>query len=400
MFLVPAEFESLKQKNVLHMVLERDEGGFFERVVTVHPFTRKRQVIRLNDVHQVCELGGIGPGPWLWRQVRLGGHFLGVVREIVRLVDSQRIDIIRSTDPYWMGIIGICVRLLRPDVKTCVSIHAEYDNRYSLDGAQGAPVIFGSRRIAKRLERFVLSHTALVLPIRDSLRQYAIANGARADATCVIPHGINFGDFVHAESCDVRERYGLDRNAQILSFVGRLSKENYVDDILELARRLAQKRSDFSIVMAGGGPEEDRLRWLVSADGDLKQFVRMIGFRPREEVATLRQASAVSLCLMGGFSLIEACAAASPVVAYDVEWHAELVRNGKTGFLVPTNDIDFLTESVDFILSDREKARLMGAEARQLAKKYHSLESASKTKVAHYSQLLGSGPKRHSPPSV
>ncbi len=396
MFLVSAEFESLARKNVVHMVLDRDEGGFFERVVTVHPFTRKHQVIRLNDVHQVYELGGIKPGRWLRRQLRLSIHLLGVVRETIQLVDNQRIDIIRATDPYWMGFIGYCVRMLRPNVKTCVSIHAEYDNRHSLDGAQGAPVVFGSRRIAKMLERFVLSHTPLILPIRDSLRDYAIANGARADSTRVIPHGINFDDFRHAVSYDVRDRYGLDRNVQIVSFVGRLSRENYVDDVLELARRLAKNRSDFIIVLAGGGTEENRLRALVSEDERLKRFIRMVGFIPREEVTALRQASAISLCLMGGFSLIEACAAASAVVAYDVEWHAELVHDGKTGFLVPTKDIDVLTERVDFLLSDQEKTQFMGQEARQLAKKLHSLEATSKTKVAHYAHLLESELKRRS----
>jgi len=47
--------------------------------------------------------------------------------------------------------------------------------------------------------------------------------------------------------------------------------------------------------------------------------------------------------LWGGFSLIEAGAAGNPMIAYDVEWHYELVENHVTGFLVTENNIDMIS---------------------------------------------------------
>jgi hypothetical protein len=58
---------------------------------------------------------------------------------------------------------------------------------------------------------------------------------------------------------------------------------------------------------------------------NLQKLIRIIGFQSRDFVISLRKESALALCLMGGFSLIEACAAARPVIAYAVEWHLELV---------------------------------------------------------------------------
>jgi len=116
----------------------------------------------------------------------------------------------------------------------------------------------------------------------------------------------------------------------------------------------------------------------------------MVGFRSREVVAAVRQASAVSLCLMGGFSLIEACAASSPVVSYDVEWHHELVHEGETGFLVPEHDVDRLKTAVERLLDDPVLGRTLGQAARVLALSRHDVAMTTAIKRQCYLDLLKS----------
>ena len=57
LFIVPAEYEALRVKSVEHMILERDEKGFFNKVITVHPVCSKTRSIILNDSHEVYEIG-------------------------------------------------------------------------------------------------------------------------------------------------------------------------------------------------------------------------------------------------------------------------------------------------------------------------------------------------------
>ncbi len=152
--------------------------------------------------------------------------------------------------------------------------------------------------------------------------------------------------------------------------------------------------------MAGGGAEKDRLKKLVANDKDLNRVIRLVGFQSREVCLDLRRASAVSLCLMAGFSLIEACAAGHPVVAYDVEWHSELVKNDETGFLVREHDIDGLVKSVSYLLDNPEKALQMGENAQAFAFDRHDINKTSAIKRQYYQELLKGKPadkSKHNP---
>jgi glycosyltransferase involved in cell wall biosynthesis len=174
----------------------------------------------------------------------------------------------------------------------------------------------------------------------------------------------------------------------IVSFVGRISRENYIDDVLAAARIVAERTDHPLVVIAGGGPEDERIRSLVAADPVLAKSVRFVGFQPRPVIAALRQASTVALCPMGGFSLIEACAAGTPIVAYDVEWHRELVIEGETGYLVPEGSATGLADAVSRLLDNREAARGMGLRGRALAVSRHSLDRAIEIKRQAYRTVI------------
>ena len=100
----------------------------------------------------------------------------------------------------------------------------------------------------------------------------------------------------------------------------------------------------------------------------------------------------VSLCLMGGFSLIEACAAASAVVSYDVEWHRELIHDDETGVLLPEHDVDRLVTAVSALLDEPERRARLGAAARNLALSRHDVQQTMAIKQRCYAELLGLDP--------
>ena len=130
---------------------------------------------------------------------------------------------------------------------------------------------------------------------------------------------------------------------------------------------------------------------MVAAQPILSAVVRLAGPQTRDVVAAVRQASTASLCLMGGFSLIEACAAGSPVIAYDVEWHHELVRNGQTGYLVAEHDVTAAARAVERLLTDPGLQQRLGAEARTLALARHDLTVATAVKRRCYVELMSGG---------
>jgi glycosyltransferase involved in cell wall biosynthesis len=273
-------------------------------------------------------------------------------------------------------------------VRYCVSLHADYDRLFTLDGARGAPTLLGRRSLIRPLEMLTLRGAARVLPIRASLAAYAIARGVRRENIRVVPHGIDLAAFRGPLAVDVRARFNLPPDKAIVAVAGRLSPENYVSDMLDAAARLASTRDDFVLVLAGGGVLEDEVAARIRADARLARVVRPIGFVSRETVHSLRRTCAVSLCLMGGFSLIEACAAGRPVIAYDVQWHGELVVDGSTGRLIPEHDVAGVAAAIGDLLDDEPAAAALGRAASLLAAARHDIDVAAATRRQCYEEVF------------
>ena len=399
LFIAPTDFERLRLKGTHTMIQERDESGFFDRIVTFHPMNGAWKTHRLNPTNTVYEFGqSFVPGPGAWKFFRLLQvplHLLFILSAALYLARCGVFNLIRATDPYWTGLLAWAVSSMT-GIPFCISIHSDYDKCLVLDPERGAPRVLRSRRLAKWLEHFVLRRAQNVMPISAYVAKSALTNGAHQDAIRLIPHGIDLELFSRPKTGD-QDKLGLPDDRLIISFVARFSKHKFVFDALELARRLHRNRDDFVMVMVGSGEEEGPVMDTVQSEG-LGDCVRVLGFQPRDVVAAVRRNSAVSLCLLDGFSLIEACAAGRPVVAYDVEWHSELLEPGTTGFLVPEGDVEALTDRVNWVLDHPTEAARMGTEARRRAVQRHSLDTASQRRRSHYSEMLATPPKQRSKP--
>ncbi|MFX0196180.1 MAG: glycosyltransferase family 4 protein [Candidatus Hodarchaeota archaeon] len=384
-FLVPgADIQEIYHKYGTLDVYLQDDPDFFEEV---HRFLwgRMNCNLWLRDNFRILE-----------RRISLPLPLQGLASLALVLVWTiwqRNIVLLHARDPYFCGLLAwLTARLTNRQF--CVSIHADYDQRYKLDGPRGAPTILGSRRMAKQLERFVLSHTDMIMPIREHLAKQAVINGADPARVRIIPHGVDFSAFSRPPQGDIRAKLSIPQKKSILSFAGRLSKENYVDDIVALIKGLAASRNDFVVVMAGNGPEGRRLKFEREEDLILREHLLLPGFLPHEEVIDLRKGSNVNICLMGGFSLIEACASKRPVVTYDVEWHYELIKNRETGFLVPEGNLRELQKVVEYLLDNEDEANRMGEAARRLAIESHSLDKAAAIKRMCYEELLSKSRQR------
>jgi starch synthase len=384
-----SDWDSAVAKGVASVLRDFEEGGYFAKVTTIFPFAPRGLEMALSDRHRLVQFGyDAFPGARRYRAVRLAlapflvARMALLMRQIVR---EERIDIVRATDPYWCGLLG-WFATVGSTAAFCVSVHAHWDLCHRLDPRHGAPKLFGSRRLAKLVERFVFGMARSVLCIRRSLLDYAVASGAARERTRLIPHGVDLRLFETSRE-DVRRTFGLPDAAKLVVFVGRLVRENYVYEMLDLARALADI-DDLRVVLVGGGIEEQAVRAAVAGDPRLSRMVVMTGFVPRETAIAFRKAATVNVVPMGGYSLIEACASGRPVVAYDVEWHAELVRDGESGILVRENDVEALAKAVRRLLADEELARRLGAAGRSRAFQLHDIEKVRQYRIACYEELL------------
>jgi glycosyltransferase involved in cell wall biosynthesis len=384
-----ADWESIQAKGVVDIIRDFEEAGFFSAVTTIFPLARRSMRVSLAANQEVVQYGYDAiPGATLHRAIRLALAPLLVLRVAVmvrRLVRAQQISVVRATDPYWCGLLGWLATIGTPTA-FCVSLHANWDDRHRLDPTHGAPKLFGSRTLAKWLESFVLRRAWLVLCIRRSLIEYAVRSGAPRARTRLIPHGIDL-DLLSISTERAWSRLGLPEKIRLVVFVGRLSRENYVYDMLELARRLSGL-PDTRLIMVGGGLEEAALRVAVDADPVLAGVVIMTGFVDRKTAIAFRKAATVNVVPMGGFSLIEACASGRPVVSYDVEWHSELIDNGRNGILIPEGDSEAFADAVCRLCRHPEEADRLGAAGRASAFEQHDIDRVRQHRIDSYRELL------------
>ena len=154
MFIGSSDYDSLFQKGVVDMISERNEGGYFDKVFSIHPLAKKTRKIFIKKNHYLYEFGfdrlWFGSSLKILRYIYSPIYFLIAIKQIRSLIVKNNIDIVRSSDPYWAAIIGYFSTLFFK-TKFVISIHADWDKRHELDRIFGAPKIFNSRYLVKIL---------------------------------------------------------------------------------------------------------------------------------------------------------------------------------------------------------------------------------------------------------
>lgn len=165
----------------------------------------------------------------------------------------------------------------------------------------------------------------------------------------------------------IRARHGVEGGLPVVLVAARLELVKGHDHFFRALRLLADRRSaPFEVWIAGEGPREEELRSLVRAL-DLESRVKFLGFV--DDVSALLAVADV-VCLPSQKEglpriVMEAMAAARPVVATNVLGTREVVVNGVTGLLSPPNDAMALARHLEFLLDRPEARRTMGIAGRE-----------------------------------
>ncbi|HZM26591.1 MAG TPA: glycosyltransferase [Gemmatimonadales bacterium] len=178
----------------------------------------------------------------------------------------------------------------------------------------------------------------------------------------VVPNGIDPAPF--SQPFDPALRQWLTRGSQrpLVFTAARLSPEKAIDVLVSAAARVPE--AVFAI--AGDGPERAAIRMQVEALG-ISERVRLLG--ARSDIPALLAACDLFVLpsLVEGLpiSVLEAMAAARPVVATRIGGTDEVVMDGRTGLLVPPQDPEPLAAAIRSFLADPERGRQAGKAGRE-----------------------------------
>jgi len=115
----------------------------------------------------------------------------------------------------------------------------------------------------------------------------------------------------------------------------------------------------------------------------------LTGVHPRCSVAMIDIFVLPSLWEGLPITILEAMARARPVVATDIPGNVEVVKNNINGLLVPPRNPKKLSEAITALLSDRDRARLMGEEGRKFIQHQYDAKTMAAKVQTLYFELLG-----------
>lgn len=169
--------------------------------------------------------------------------------------------------------------------------------------------------------------------------------------------------------------YNFNPKSKQILYLGRLSKRKNVSCLLDAWSQIERKHSDYSLVIAGTGPEEQRLK--EQRDKHRLSNVEFRGFVDEKEKIQLYEDSLAFVLpsLMEGYVTtgLEALAAGSPVIGSDTYGIHDYVSNGDNGYLFEKDDPESLAARLDYIFTVPEELRPLAERGRKVAEK-HSYE--------------------------
>lgn len=257
------------------------------------------------------------------------------------------------------------LRTQKPRLLQTFLFHANMTGRIA-GWRAGVPIVVAGIRVAEREKRWhlwcermtrrLVTHSTCV---SQAVAEFGFAHGGlRRESTTVIENGVDAERFATAAPADLAE-FGIRAGERTLLFVGRLHVQKGVMVLLEAIAPLLERNADLHLLIVGTGPLEKSMRERAKTFSSAGR-IHFAG--PRSDVPNLMRASTalVLASLWEGQPnvVLEALAAGLPVVATAVDGTAELVREGKTGWIAKPDSATSLREAIERCLnSDPEAVR-------------------------------------------
>ena len=250
-------------------------------------------------------------------------------------------------------------------------------------------------RILLAAERLASASAHVVLCISESLREEALALGIAPESKLHLlgggsSHGVDMELYSPGQS-DVRELYGIPPDAHVVGFVGRLTRDKGLPELVKAFDAILRAERKTHLLLVG---------WFDAAEDSLDKDVRRrIESHERIHVSGFVEGTAAFYRAMDvmvlptwreGFpnAVLEAAATGIPVVTTMSTGSRDSVIPEVTGLLIPPGYPDAISEAVLKLLGDPERRRRMGKAARAWVLEHYNDERVLGSTAAYYKSLL------------
>ena len=300
------------------------------------------------------------PVRWVSRQTPRGIRHVLSAAAIARA--ARRADVVYATGMLGRSALGSTLARTPLVMKLTSDPTYERALRYRLSG--GDLEAFQSEggvrvRALRRARDLAVGRAAHLVVPSEALRQLALGWGIPEDRVTLVPNPVS-APLGLAPREELRRKHSLD--GPTLVFAGRLAPQKALDVALDALARA----ESVTLVIAGDGPDESRLREHAARLG-LDGRARFLGAQPRSIVFELLRAADGALLTSNWENfphmVVEALAVGTPVLATAVGGVSEIVRDGENGLLVAAGNVGAVADAIERYFDDAELRERLRATA-------------------------------------
>lgn len=256
-------------------------------------------------------------------------NYIKLVKELTKICKETKADFILGTTH---ALNSILVKVNAKGLKKIGCEHMNY----------GAAPFYS--KFVRRLAYPKLD--AVVLLTEADRAHYGFCKNTYVIPNCVIVHK-------EASTCENK----------IMLAVGRYTYQKGFDMLIDAFALAHSKSLEWKLRIVGGGEEKELLKKKI-AEHKLENFVTLVPFTKNIQAEYLEAGMYLLSSRFEGFVLVlvEAKDAGLPTIAYDCpEGPADIVCDGKDGFLVKPNDVSAFAERMVQLANDEKLRKQFGS---------------------------------------
>lgn len=307
---------------------------------------------------------------------------------IWRHISAFRPDIVHLHHPFWLGSAGLWLARRRK-VPAVYTYHTRFEHYAHYVPVPGLLV----RNLISHflIKRFCNKCDGVIVPTYTA-EEYLRLIGVKT-SIFVQPTGIDYRRFADVDAGRtkaLRRQIGIGEDERVLISVSRISREKNIDFLVDAIKLLHERAATpFRFLMIGDGNERDRVQRRIDELGLSETFL-LIGEVAPDEVAAYYHLGDVFLFASEsetqGMVILEAMAAALPVVAVRSSGIDDVVRDDYNGFKTTKNPHRWCDKALLLMEDDSLRGRL-SSNARAFARDY-DIEPFARQVNLFYARVL------------
>lgn len=253
--------------------------------------------------------------------------------------------------------------------------------------------------LSKGSDKLILALNTHCYADSPSQKQFIVENGmARSEHISVLGSGslagvdlnrFNPSRFTDDEKAKLRSELQIPTSSKILLYVGRLTQDKGIVELLRAFRQVAENNGDVYLILLG--PSEMDVGSLLSElPPSVSARVIMPGFSNQPERFMAIADLLVLPSYREGFGtvVIEAAAMGVPAIGTDIYGLSDAIVDGQTGLLVPVKTSQELAHAISLLLNDEPLRASFSRNARQRIEQDFQDKHFNNLVIAEYERLL------------